>query len=145
MNLAPNTSPDPADGSGRRSHSAYPFHLGYCSSSSTGTTTSETLLDGLHILAARDRMLKVHPSLRSDAVHLASVEWDVDKVRKMLIRYQDRILYGSDDAHGPKGDSKPAAAVAAGSNYNAGCTSTTSSISTQTPRGSWATPIALRA
>ena len=31
------------------------------------------------ILAARDRMLKAHPALRFDAVHLASLEWDVDE------------------------------------------------------------------
>ncbi len=93
------------------------------------------------ILAARDRMLAAHPDLKFDAVHLASLEWDVDKVaaflerfprarararararvdvaarlvhleyqaasdpekvRRFLIRYQDRILYGSDDAYGP--------------------------------------------
>jgi predicted TIM-barrel fold metal-dependent hydrolase len=85
------------------------------------------------ILAARDRMLEAHPNLRFDGVHLASLEWDVDKVaafldrfptarvdmaarlvhlefqgakdrdkvRQFLIRYQDRILYGSDDAYGP--------------------------------------------
>ncbi len=95
------------------------------------------------ILAARDRMLRAHPKLAFDSVHLASLEWDVDKVadfldrfpnarvdvaarmvhleyqavsrheqvRHFLIRYQDRILYGSDDAYGP-GDSD-AAAVAA--------------------------------
>jgi predicted TIM-barrel fold metal-dependent hydrolase len=88
------------------------------------------------ILAARDRMLSAHPALRFDAVHLASLEWDVDKVadfldrfpganvdlaarlvhlefqaaenpgkvRQFLMRYQDRILYGSDDSYGP-GDS----------------------------------------
>lgn len=87
------------------------------------------------ILAARDRMLAAHPGLRFDAVHLASLEWDVDKVaafldrfpnadvdlaarmvhlefqatknpakvRQFLIRYQDRVLYGSDNAYGPKG------------------------------------------
>lgn len=91
------------------------------------------------ILAARDRMLSAHPALRFDAVHLASLEWDVDKVaefldqfpnavvdvaarmvhleyqaalnaakvRRFLLRYQDRILYGSDDAYGP-GDADPA-------------------------------------
>jgi predicted TIM-barrel fold metal-dependent hydrolase len=85
------------------------------------------------ILAARDRMLRAHPQLRFDAVHLASLEWDVDrvadflerfpnavvdlaarlvhleyqaasdrqKVRRFLIRYQDRVLYGSDDSYGP--------------------------------------------
>jgi hypothetical protein len=85
------------------------------------------------ILAARDRMLAAHPQLRFDAVHLASLEWDVDliaafldrfpeanvdmaarishlehqaeahpdKVRAFLIRYQNRILYGTDDEYGP--------------------------------------------
>ena len=85
------------------------------------------------ILTARDRLLRAHPALRFDAVHLASLEWDVDKiadfldrfpnanvdlaarlvhleyqavqhhdrVRHFLMRYQDRILYGSDDAYGP--------------------------------------------
>ena len=92
------------------------------------------------ILAARDRMLKAHPGLRFDAVHLASLEWDVEqvanfldrfpnakvdlaarmvhlqfqaahnpaKVRQFLLRYQDRVLYGSDDNYGPS-DSDPAA------------------------------------
>ncbi len=78
-------------------------------------------------------MLRAHPQLRFDAVHLASLEWDVDrvaafldlfpsavvdlaarlvhleyqaasdpgKVRSFLIRYQDRILYGSDLDYGP--------------------------------------------
>ena len=91
------------------------------------------------ILAARDRMLRAHPRLRFDAVHLASLEWDVDgvaafldafpnavvdlaarlvhleyqaatdpqKVRRFLIRYQDRILYGSDLGYGPA-ESTPA-------------------------------------
>jgi predicted TIM-barrel fold metal-dependent hydrolase len=86
------------------------------------------------ILAARDRMLAAHPRLRFDAVHLASLEWDVDrvadfldrfpnadvdlaarlvhleyqsvsdreKVRRFVIRYQDRILYGSDASYGPQ-------------------------------------------
>jgi predicted TIM-barrel fold metal-dependent hydrolase len=86
------------------------------------------------ILAARDRMLSAHPGLRFDGVHLASLEWDVDrvadfldrfpnadvdmaarlvhleyqsasnrqKVRRFLIRYQDRVLYGSDAAYGPQ-------------------------------------------
>jgi predicted TIM-barrel fold metal-dependent hydrolase len=85
------------------------------------------------ILAARDRMLTAHPALHFDAVHLASLEWDVDKVASFLdrfpnanvdvaarlvhlefqaaknpkkvhdflMRYQDRILYGSDDSYGP--------------------------------------------
>lgn len=92
------------------------------------------------ILAARDRMLEAHPTLRFDSVHLASLEWDVDrvaafldrfpnanvdlaarlvhleyqaarkpaKVRQFLIRYQDRILYGSDEAYGPS-DADPRA------------------------------------
>jgi hypothetical protein len=92
------------------------------------------------ILAARDRMLVAHPRLRFDAVHLASLEWDVDrigafldrfpeadvdmaarigqleyqaqshpdKVRRFFIRYQDRILYGTDDEYGPS-DSDPQA------------------------------------
>jgi predicted TIM-barrel fold metal-dependent hydrolase len=95
------------------------------------------------ILAARDRMLRAHPTLAFDAVHLASLEWDVDrvadfldrfpearvdvaarmvhleyqavserqKVRRFLIRYQDRIIYGSDDAYGP--NDLDASAVAA--------------------------------
>jgi predicted TIM-barrel fold metal-dependent hydrolase len=95
------------------------------------------------ILHARDRMLRAHPQLRFDAVHLASLEWDVDKVaqfldsfptavvdvaarmvhleyqastdpgkvRKFLIRYQDRILYGSDLAYGPA-DADPSALAA---------------------------------
>lgn len=94
------------------------------------------------ILAARDRMLRAHPRLRFDAVHLASLEWDVDKVaqflddfprahvdvaarlvhleyqaashpdkvRNFLMRYQDRVLYGSDLAYGP--DDSDAKAVA---------------------------------
>jgi predicted TIM-barrel fold metal-dependent hydrolase len=91
------------------------------------------------ILAARDQMLRAHPQLHFDGVHLASLEWDVDrvgdfldrfpnavidlaarlvhleyqaasdpdKVRHFLIRYQDRILYGSDTDYGP-GESAPA-------------------------------------
>ena len=94
------------------------------------------------ILAARDRMLAAHPRLRFDAVHLASLEWDVDriaafldrfpeadvdmaarishleyqaeshpdKVRAFFIRYQDRILYGTDDEYGPS-DNDPQAAA----------------------------------
>jgi Amidohydrolase len=85
------------------------------------------------ILFARDRMLNAHAALRFDALHLASLEWDVDsvasfldrfpnanvdlaarlvhlefqaashrrKVRRFLMRYQNRILYGSDDSYGP--------------------------------------------
>jgi predicted TIM-barrel fold metal-dependent hydrolase len=94
------------------------------------------------ILAARDRMLSAHPALRFDSVHLASLEWDVDKVagfldrfpranvdmaarlvhleyqaaqdpqkvRRFLLKYQDRVLYGSDDSYGP--DDSKASAVA---------------------------------
>jgi len=94
-------------------------------------------------LAARDRMLAAHPALRFDSVHLASLEWDVDKVahfldrfpnarvdlaarmvhlqyqaahnrnkvRRFLIRYQDRILYGTDIAVAP-GETGDAAAEA---------------------------------
>jgi len=94
------------------------------------------------ILAARDRMLAAHPGLRFDAVHLASLEWDVDrvaafldrfpqadvdmaarigqleyqaethpdKVRRFFIRYQDRILYGTDDEYGPADDDPQAVA-----------------------------------
>ena len=76
-------------------------------------------------LAAQDRMLDRHPKLRVVAVHLASLEYDVDrlaawldrhpraavdfsariqnlqmqprdKVRAFLMKYQDRILYGTD-------------------------------------------------
>lgn len=85
------------------------------------------------ILAARDRMLAAHPDLHFDAVHLASLEWDVrriaqfldrfpnavvdmsartshlerqavkspQRVRAFLIRYQERILYGTDEEYGP--------------------------------------------
>ena len=95
-------------------------------------------------LAARDRMLSMHPRMRFDGVHLASLEWDVDevarfldrfptanvdvaarmshleyqasrdpeKLRRFLIRYQDRILYGTDIELLP-GDSDAAAAAEA--------------------------------
>jgi hypothetical protein len=94
------------------------------------------------ILAARDRMLSSHSALKFDAVHLASLEWDVgrvarfldrypnasvdlaarlvhleyqavrhpSRVRRFLLKYQDRILYGSDDAYGPKDDDEIAVA-----------------------------------
>ncbi len=77
------------------------------------------------IIAARDRMLAAHPKLRVIGAHLGSMEYDVDeiakrfdrypnfavdtaartpnlmlqprdKVRKFFIRYQDRILWGTD-------------------------------------------------
>jgi predicted TIM-barrel fold metal-dependent hydrolase len=80
-------------------------------------------------VAARDRMLAKHPDLRVVGCHLASLEFDVaevakrldahpnlavdlsarishlqaqesGKVRRFLIGYQDRILYGTDMAAG---------------------------------------------
>lgn len=77
------------------------------------------------IIAARDRMLAAHPKLRVIGCHLGSMEHDVDeiakrldrypnfavdtaarvvnlmlqpreKVRAFLIRYQDRVLWGTD-------------------------------------------------
>jgi predicted TIM-barrel fold metal-dependent hydrolase len=77
------------------------------------------------ILAARDRILKLHPRLRVVGCHLGSMEDDVDdiarrfelypnfavdtaarvpdlmiqpreKVRAFLIQYQDRVLYATD-------------------------------------------------
>jgi predicted TIM-barrel fold metal-dependent hydrolase len=77
------------------------------------------------VLAARDRMLEQHPRLQVVGCHLGSMEEDVDdiarrldrypnlavdtaarvahlmlqprdKVRAFLIRYQDRVLYGTD-------------------------------------------------
>ncbi len=77
------------------------------------------------LLAARDRMLANHPNLRYVACHLGSMEWNVDeqakaldrfqnmsldmaarishfkvqereKVREFIIKYQDRLLYGTD-------------------------------------------------
>jgi predicted TIM-barrel fold metal-dependent hydrolase len=76
-------------------------------------------------IAARDRMLERHPKLRVVGCHLGSLEYDVDelakrldrypnlavdlaarlvhlqiqprdKVRAFLLKYQDRILYGTD-------------------------------------------------
>ncbi|MCX6625152.1 MAG: amidohydrolase family protein, partial [Acidobacteria bacterium] len=77
------------------------------------------------ILAARDRVLAAHPKLRVVGCHLGSMEYDVDeiarrldrypnfavdtaartpnlmlqpreKVRRFFIRYQDRVLWGTD-------------------------------------------------
>lgn len=77
------------------------------------------------IVAARDRMLAAHPDLKVIGAHLGSMEHDVDeiarrldqypnfavdtaarapdlmrqpreKVRRFLIRYQDRVLWGTD-------------------------------------------------
>jgi len=76
-------------------------------------------------IAARDRMLAKHPTLRVVGAHLGSLEWDVaelakrleqypnfavdlaarichlqvqprEKVRNFMKQYQDRILYGTD-------------------------------------------------
>ena len=76
-------------------------------------------------LAARDRLLEKHPGLRFVGAHLGSLEWDVDelaksldahpnlavdmaarichfqiqdreKVRRFIIRYQERLLYATD-------------------------------------------------
>lgn len=84
--------------------------------------------------AARDRMLEKHPGLRYVGCHLGSLEWNVDelaftldkypnmtvdmaarishfkvqdrdKVRDFIIRYQDRLLYGTDV--GIRGDDAP--------------------------------------
>jgi predicted TIM-barrel fold metal-dependent hydrolase len=84
-------------------------------------------------MSARDRMLDHHPGLRFIGAHMASLEWDVDRlgafldahpgavidlaarmtqvqyqshrdrerVRGFFIRYQDRILYGSDLTFAP--------------------------------------------
>lgn len=80
-------------------------------------------------IAARDRMLEKHPNLRVVGAHLGSQEWDVDdlarsldkfpnlavdmsarichfqvqnreKVRNFIIKYQDRLLYGTDLVQG---------------------------------------------
>ena len=77
------------------------------------------------LIAARDRMLQKHPGLKYVGCHLGSQEWDVDflaesldrfpnmsvdmaarishlkiqdrdKVREFMIKYQDRLLYGTD-------------------------------------------------
>jgi predicted TIM-barrel fold metal-dependent hydrolase len=85
------------------------------------------------ILAARDHMLARHPKLRVVGCHLGSMEEDVEamgkilerypnlavdtggrvvhltrqdrqKVRKVLIKYQDRILYATDDLILPGND-----------------------------------------
>ncbi len=87
-------------------------------------------------MSARDRMLDRHPHLRFIGAHMASLEWDVDRlgafldahpyavvdlaarmtqvqyqshldrdrVRRFFIRYQDRILYGSDLTFAPDAD-----------------------------------------
>lgn len=86
------------------------------------------------ILAARDHLLAENPNLRVVGAHLGSMEVDLDglaqrfdrypnfavdtaarvvylavqprdKVRAFLIKYQDRVLYGTDLGYRPKGDS----------------------------------------
>lgn len=76
-------------------------------------------------IASRDRMLEKHPDLRVVGAHLGSLEWDLnelslrldrypnfavdlaeriynlqehgrEKVRDFMIKYQDRLLYGTD-------------------------------------------------
>jgi predicted TIM-barrel fold metal-dependent hydrolase len=85
------------------------------------------------ILVARDRLLANNPNLRVVGCHLGSMETDVDevarhfdrypnfavdtaarvpylmmqspeKVRAFLIKYQDRVLYGTDNGLLPGGD-----------------------------------------
>ena len=92
-------------------------------------------------IAARDAVLERHPRLRMVGCHLASLEYDVDevakrldkypnlavdlaarmvhlqiqpreKVRSFVLRYQDRILYGTDFAFG-RGSDDPAATAKA--------------------------------
>lgn len=87
-------------------------------------------------MAARDRLLDKHPTLRFTGVHLASLEWDVarlahfldahpgvnvdvaarigqlqyqsqrnlERVRAFFIKYQDRLMYGSDLAQSAEQD-----------------------------------------
>jgi predicted TIM-barrel fold metal-dependent hydrolase len=91
------------------------------------------------ILAARDRMLEMHPRLRVVGCHLGSMEDDValiarrlerypnfavdtaarikdlmlqprEKVREFLIRYQDRVLYATDLTFMPWDDAPAAVA-----------------------------------
>ena len=88
------------------------------------------------LMGARDRFVAAHPQLRVVGAHLASLEYDVDriaafldrfpnanvdlaarmsqvqyqsvrdrrKVREFFIRYQDRLLYGTDLTFGPEAD-----------------------------------------
>lgn len=87
-------------------------------------------------MAARDRFVAAHPKLRFVGAHMASLEYDVDrlaafldrfpnasvdlaarmgqvqyqsvhdyaKVRDFFIRYQDRLMYGTDLTYEPGGD-----------------------------------------
>jgi predicted TIM-barrel fold metal-dependent hydrolase len=43
-------------------------------------------------LAARDRVLVAHPKLRADAVHLASLEFDVEQVALFLDRFPNAVV-----------------------------------------------------
>lgn len=92
----------------------------------------------VEIMAARDRLLGKHPQLKVIGCHLGSLEIDVDeiakrldrypnfavgidgrtrylmaqardKVRKFFIKYQDRILYGTDRSGGTFNRSRQAA------------------------------------
>jgi predicted TIM-barrel fold metal-dependent hydrolase len=88
------------------------------------------------LMAARDRFVAAHPQLRVVGAHMASLEYDVDrlaefldrfpnatvdlaarmsqvqyqsnrdwrKVRAFFIRYQDRLLYGTDLTYAPGAD-----------------------------------------
>jgi predicted TIM-barrel fold metal-dependent hydrolase len=89
------------------------------------------------ILAARDHLLEMNPRLRVVGAHLGSMESDVDliaqrfdrypnfaidtaarvahltvqpteKVRRFILKYQDRILYGTDLEFGNQDDAKTA-------------------------------------
>jgi predicted TIM-barrel fold metal-dependent hydrolase len=85
------------------------------------------------IMAARDRFVAFHPKLSFVGAHLASLEWNVDRiatfldrfpnatvdmaarmselqnqsrqdydrVRDFIIKYQDRLMYGTDLTHNP--------------------------------------------
>jgi predicted TIM-barrel fold metal-dependent hydrolase len=88
-------------------------------------------------IAARDAMLERHPGLKVVGCHLGSLEYDVDevakrldrypnfavdlaarlvhlqiqprdKVRAFLLKYQDRLLYGTDEDFAQKTDAKAA-------------------------------------
>jgi predicted TIM-barrel fold metal-dependent hydrolase len=89
------------------------------------------------ILAARDHLLEMNPQLRVVGAHLGSMESDVDliaqrfdrypnfaidtaarvphltvqpteKVRKFLLKYQDRVLYGTDLTFGKQSNTETA-------------------------------------
>ena len=75
--------------------------------------------DGMHLASlewdvdALARFLDRFPDARVDmAARLVHLEYQAttqrDKVRRFLIKYQDRVLYASDDSYGP-GDDDPAA------------------------------------